>query len=448
MGDRTTPLQLKDLGAPVWISALLERIRLRGPGRATAGEWVKFVLAATEHGISQDEVRSSCVLLRLLGHCNEDAALTRSQMLDELQLAPCMPRLQLMVDESFLPSTEWSERAVLIKREKYRELGLFGKWPTSWYVERHRHPSLGWSVVLANHSDLVHPARRWWLAMTPEGYRAPGQPLHGYATASEAKAHAAKLMVLPQAKSAKARHTPNWTHLSLNGFGPYIELLITMPAWGLTFYSPVHFPGVRNLLVHLRANVCRTDDARLVLFLDEVQSDWHAELIKQSKNDVSNKEAQATPVLPFSREWPLLALKFALWWAADQGLAGVSWSPPELHEQRWQEYRPPTEVYRRGLPDAAARLARVLSLTLSPATMLRRRVLPANPDRSRWLVTGKDERPLSKPFATLEQANRFADALGAIARPQTPVLWLNGPTSLKRMPLFGTGDALLWGSSP
>lgn len=148
--------------------------------------------------------------------------------------------------------------------------------------------------------------------------------------------------------------------------------------------------------------------------------------------------------MPFARDGPLLALKFALWWAGWQGLSGVAWSTPELHQSRWRGFGPPTEIYRRGLPDAAGRLARVLQLELSRAALLRRRVRSCGKPAQQWQVISVIGSPACRGFGVREQDDRFADLTGAVDRPEVPVLWLPSEGRLNRMPLFGVADTALW----
>lgn len=438
-------MTLQDLGAPTWTSALLDRIRTKGPGRATAGDWLRFVLACNEHGIGKDEIKYSGLAHALVKRYAEHEVLARRQVLDAVVLKPAMPTMQLAVDESFRPSGEWAECAVRLEPSQYVKRGLLGKWPASWYVKRYQHRSLGWSVVLARHTDLRHSERKWWLLLDQKGKRVADQPAYGFTSHHAALAHASMLMQRLFSKSARARHTPNWERFSLHGLGPYAELLITLPQWPGNFYSPVHFPGVRNLLIHLRTNVCDADGGRRVLFLDEVQSDWLATATKQ--DEVADTACgDATIDVPFSRDWPLLALKFALWWAWRQGYSGVAWSTADLHLNRWREYGPPIEIYRRGLPDAAAKLARVLSLELSQVHLLRRRVQPDLKDEHKWQVTSQSGSPACSGFVSRDQADRFADLTGAVDHQDAPVLWLRSDCRLDRVPLFGVAEAALWRS--
>lgn len=90
----------------------MDRIRKKGPGRATAGQWLRFVLAGSEQGISLDEIKFSRIDLILTSHHVETDVLTRQQVLSEIAMGPLQPRLQLTVEDSFKPSDNWGETAV------------------------------------------------------------------------------------------------------------------------------------------------------------------------------------------------------------------------------------------------------------------------------------------------------------------------------------------------
>ena len=104
----------------------------------------------------------------------------------------------------------------------------------------------------------------------------------------------------------------------------------------------------------------------------------------------------------------------------------------------------PTEVCRRSLPGTADRLARMLPLELGRVGLLRRRVEPASKPLLGWCVLNDEGIPTTRPFALREQADRFADLIGAVVRQGAPVLWLQGGARLTRMPLFGMAESSLW----
>jgi len=437
-------LTFLDFGAPTWTSALSGRVRAKGPERATAGEWLKFVLASAEHGISKDEIQFSGIAHWLLGEHDETDVLTKRQVLAALSFKTVTPKLQMVVDDRFRPSAEWAQCVARIEPRHHRKLGLFGDAPHSVYVVRYRHRSLGWAVALARHADLMHTERTWWLVLNAKGMRVADQPEYGFNSSQAAMAHASTLLQRQFVKSARARHKPNWERFSLQGLGTYAELLVVLPDWPDTFISPVHFPGVRNLLIHLRTNVCQADDGSRLLFLDEVQSDWHASQVGGTSGAGADPLAADPEQAPFARDWPLLALKFALWWATREGVSGLAWSTPSLHQNRWADYGPPTEVYRKGLPEAAGRLARVLQLELGEVTLSSRRIHGQGRPGEPWRVLTANGIPACRGFAHREQAERFAQLTGAVDRHVAPVLRWQPGRVIQAMPLFGVGDPSMW----
>ena len=211
-------------------------------------------------------------------------------------------------------------------------------------------------------------------------------------------------------------------------------------------YQPRHF-RTRNVLAHLRMSIRKVEDGRWVLFLDEVQSDWHADLHAAGKEEADKGPTIANA--PFRSEWPLLALKLMLWWAQRQGCQGLAWSTAALQDARWGAYGPPLLLYRKLLPDAAARLAK----TLEPDLDETRLSIRSPSRRVRWtergwrVCTGQGI-PVTKPFRRQEQAERFADLTGVFEWTTVPVLWLEGLERIQSIPLYGTGTKAEWLNPP
>lgn len=443
---------LRDSGHPRWHYTLLERIRKNGPKSSTAGAWLKYALSTTEKGVSQDEIASSDIAHRLVNDYPEAAILTRKEVLALADYAHATPHIQQLVDERFYPSDDWQELGRLIKPALYTKRKLLGKWPLSWYAERYRHRSLGWMVGLACHSDLFTSQPKWWFVMDPKGIRCLDQPVYGFATQQAAMAHARGLMQGRFKRSAWGRHHTIWDRFSQQGFGGYAELLITLPDCTWTHINEVHFPGVRNIVVHLRVNVVESDDGWRLLFIDEAQTDWHMDIAKERASSDRGREQDqpgtgGVPV-PFAKEWPLLALKTALWWAGMQGLDGVAWSPPELHLRRWRGLNPPTEVYRKGLPEAAARISRATGSLVAETPINHLRVAPLTRDPTLWQVLGKGRQTVCKPFPSRAQAETFARLTGCYDRLMVPMLLTPGSQRAVAFPLFGMGDPEHWEVEP
>lgn len=133
-------------------------------------------------------------------------------------------------------------------------------------------------------------------------------------------------------------------------------------------YKSGHFDE-SNILAHIRFNE-RTDvDGKKVLFLEEVQSDWHQagrkegyqgdlKIVKlgennwatldadgkivqdgyQSKKAIEDEQAQysqAVPNAPFKKAWPMLAMKRMVRYAAENGFDKIAWTTGEQQADRY-----------------------------------------------------------------------------------------------------------------
>src|SRR4051794_2779938 len=102
------PLQIH--GSPIWTSRLLERIRQRGPARCSVAQWMKFIAATCEHGVSQDEIACSRICDCLLKR-DQRKSVSREEVVACASFAMWLPRLELAVDDRYCPSDAWVETA-------------------------------------------------------------------------------------------------------------------------------------------------------------------------------------------------------------------------------------------------------------------------------------------------------------------------------------------------
>lgn len=186
------------------------------------------------------------------------------------------------------------------------------------------------------------------------------------AMANEARALATGRQALPTKYS---EHT-------LPGGGNYRELLLALPARGNTGvdFKSGHFDQL-NILAHVRFNERTDADGKRVLFLEEVQSDWHQEGRREGydtaveyavydKNDTSlpvgwgyRTEAEASAAHPGERfevvptttgsgvpdapfkgtdDWAMLAVKRMVRWAADHGFDRIAWTTGQQQTERYK----------------------------------------------------------------------------------------------------------------
>ena len=105
------------------------------------------------------------------------------------------------------------------------------------------------------------------------------------------------------------------------------------------FIKPDHF-NYPNVVAHVRFDERTDADGNRVLFVEEVQSDWHQQGRKKGYRDQSLPEGYrvekrgAVPAAPFSKAWHELALKRVIRYAADRGYDRVGWTTGEQQKAR------------------------------------------------------------------------------------------------------------------
>lgn len=120
-----------------------------------------------------------------------------------------------------------------------------------------------------------------------------------------------------------------------------------------------------NVLAHIRMNDRTDADGKRVLFLEEIQSDWHQrgkkegygaitpEELKELNDlyavgqkgrtqkqqdrliDLEAKRSSEVPDAPFKTTWPLLAVKRMIRWAAENGYDRIAWTTGEQQAERY-----------------------------------------------------------------------------------------------------------------
>ncbi|WP_449426224.1 LPD1 domain-containing protein [Rhodanobacter lindaniclasticus] len=135
-------------------------------------------------------------------------------------------------------------------------------------------------------------------------------------------------------------------------------------------YQSSHFDQP-NILAHVRFNERTDADGKKVLFLEEVQSDWHQagrrhgyktpESVKARQSEIDARMAairdsdlpadrrewqalrseraaldvRGVPDAPFKKEWPMLAFKRMVRYAAENGFDRIAWTTGEQQAERY-----------------------------------------------------------------------------------------------------------------
>jgi hypothetical protein len=286
---------------------------------------------------------------------------------------------------------------------------------------------------------------KYWFALDPYGRAIPNdeesnQPGRSYFDSSEAaiaatNRHARKSLGM---RSGASFHT-HYDHLTLYGGNDYREWIVSLPNFQRTFFG-AHFYD-HNVLVHIRTTVRKDNRDRKLLFVEEIQSDWH-----QSGNrygydcNVWGQVANA----PFKKDWPILAIKLMLIYAVQNGFEGVSWPKGEIQETRYSKgLHSIKRHYDAEIPKAVNRLSKPFHSQVT-TTWIETRDPWLNLEKScdKWRVADGHGK-----FKTRARYNSRDEAMSVLARHcrtinlEVPVIYIND--QMRRyidnagLPLFG-----------
>ena len=427
------------LASPPIAAALVDAIAGLGLRRAPVEQWLATLKGLTARGIRAEELDLSGILERL-SLAPPLSVWSMADVLRRIDLEHVRPKLVREASFGYVTAKGWVECCARVTAPKFT--GRSGRASATdanrepHAIRRYWLDGFDWSVVRESwRADLVSPRRHVWRILDDHG-----KPLHnaktvGFDDPQSAMAAADYEISRRHRTYQRSIDRPAWRRYTLPGATQYREILVQLDNWPQDYRSR-HY-RTRNVLVHLRISVRPTEDGRRVLFLDEVQSDWHADLHAQSK-DAGTTRQRTVASAPFAKEWPLLALKLMLWWAQELGVDGLSLSTPALQNVFWSKYKPPDALYRKTLPKAAAQLCRALKMELSEAVVeFRAFGRHVSQSAKGWIVCKDRDVPLTKPFATREQAERFADLTSSFVLYPVPTIWLGDLPPIERIPLFG-----------
>ena len=286
---------------------------------------------------------------------------------------------------------------------------------------------------------------KYWFALDPYGRaitgdESPTQSSRLYFDSSEAaiaatNKHARESLGM---RSGASFHT-HFDHLTLYGGKDYLEWIVSLPDYQRSFFG-AHYHD-HNALVHLRTTVRKDGAGRKLLFIEEVQSDWH-QSGKRYGYDCNGWGQVANA--PFKKDWPVLAMKLMLIYAVQNGFEGVAWTKGEIQELRYsKELHAITRHYDVEIPKAINRIInRVGSKVSTTWIETRDPWLNLEKTRDKWRVAdGRGK------FETRAKYSSRDEAMAVLARHcrtidlEVPVIFIND--ELRRLideeglPMFG-----------
>lgn len=414
-------------------SRLCRRLQGLGLRRASGEQWLHTLKNMQQQGIRREEIEWSGLAGFLAG--KGEQVIELEELLQSSRLLHIRLRLghQLECNKSCqLPLHEVAER---LPAWRMQMAGLDVS-DDDVGVLRVQSDDAHYRVgVLWPHGHaLAEPDRPHWFALGPYG-QAIGSEEKGYWFAARPQAEeVARLHALRSHRlRCDLRSSRRYEYMSLFGGEDYREWLVTLPD-----YQHSHFNGhyyERNVLLHIRSKQREAVDGTRVLFIEELQSDWHQANRQQVRGQI--------PRAPFRREWPALAFKLMLMHAVEQGLDGIAWADGQVHELRYDRAMPGLRrLYDDELPRVARRLSAPWGAELEQAEFVTRHPwLHAVRRQDRWKVEGGGGRFVTRARYDKAQALALIERHSKCVTLGLPMLRLNDAlrTDIARhgLPLFG-----------
>jgi hypothetical protein len=231
----------------------------------------------------------------------------------------------------------------------------------------------------------------------------------------------------------------HFDHLTLFGGQNYREWLISLPDYQRTFFGGHYFD--HNILAHIRTTIRSDEQQRELLFIEEIQSDWHQSGRRYGYDtSVWGQVANA----PFKKDWSVLATKLMLIYASQNGFAGIAWAGGEIQELRY--HRSLTSIknyYDKDIPRALNRLGRAFQLKVNACHIETREPwLKLEKSQNKWRVADGEGK-----FKTRARYNSRDEAMAVVTRHcktiqlEVPAFFINDALrnhiATKGLPLFG-----------
>lgn len=436
------PFYAFELARIPWTSLLVVAIRSLGLKRASVEQWINTIQSLSTKGIKPEEIEQAALIHQLKLRMNPPAMLTQGEVLELISLDHVKPRLVAESTFGFSTRGGWQECCQRIPETEFKRSGLIGKNNGATYLIRYKHRTFSWCIVRVRYRDFFTEQQEWWTILDENGklmHKVDG----GFITPESAMEFAEQRMASRFSLFGKSKTVNRWQKYSLSGAETYQEVLIQLDDWPAD-YEPRHYK-TRNVLVHIRLSLRTVQDGRRVMYLDEIQSDWHADLFEQAKNAEEYSGSMKIPDAPFRKEWPLLALKVMIWWAQRQKLDGVALSPAHIQDLRWGGNGPPEVLYKKLLPDAALQLAQALGLTCGETEIqFRSSKWNIKQKGNEWVACNAQGMPYTKPFSNYGQAEKFCLLSSGKLSIKTAVIWLEELPQITGIPLYGAGKREQW----
>jgi len=332
--------------------------------KATSEQWLATISNQTKKGVREEEIYWSG-LPRFLKQYPSDKLINKTQLLKKL--TDDNTRIELSIEQI------WGENGGLNFNEVAQRMHHQAVYRAALKLDdsclcilRYVDNTCNYRVgVVKTSSNNHHMAlNKYWFALDPYGRAITNEtPVSDddrnkaclfFDNSFDAKSAADKHARAHFGVRSGTRIHTCFDHLTLFGGKDYREWFVTLPDHQRIYFGP-HFYD-HNILAHIRTTTRSDDAGRKILFIEEVQSDWHQ---SGKRNGYDNSSWGRVANAPFKSEWPVLAVKLMLIQASQNGFSGIAWSTGSVQERRYRRYlRAIKQYYDRQIPGALNRLGK------------------------------------------------------------------------------------------
>ena len=357
--DNQQQLSVKLYSSPKHLYSLLQqRLQNMPQQRATAKQWLATITNQKKNGVREEEIQWSGLPQYLLKQPAE-SLINKAQLLENCNDKDV--RIELSTEQiwgadgglSFIEVAQRMPHQVVYRAALNLDHNCL-------CIVRYFDSCCNYRVgVVKTLSNNHHMAlNKFWFVLDPYGRAITNKKCDDSSGESQTCLFFDNSL---DAKSAADKHArehfgirsgastnTQFDYLTLFGGGDYREWLVSLPDHQRIFFGK-HFYD-HNILAHIRTTT-RTDNVgRKILFIEEVQSDWHQ---SGKRNGYNNSCWGQVANAPYKHEWPILAVKLMLIHASQNGFAGVAWPEGAVHEMRYmRNLEAIKQHYDKQIPEA------------------------------------------------------------------------------------------------
>ncbi len=422
-------------------SALQRRLEELSMHRASPSQWRRTLMNMQRSGIRDEELEWSGVLAFIDNASLRDQAfITRQELLASIDFSS----IRLSLTNELATNKDCDLDFIEVKQSK--SLDRFGAVnsiarPDEMSVLRYVDTLHYYKVGYLKQRQAGWRGRQLWFALDTIGNLIPASDDEIYYGSREAAFQAASEHAL-QHVGVPVAYTPcsRYEHKTLCGGEDYREWLLTLPDYPISYFNKHYYE--RNLLFHFRTKQRRDMQGRRLLFVEEIQSDWHQ---SGAVNGYQNRWPGQLPPAPFTREWVSLAMKLILLHAAKKGCDGIAWTRGRVQESHYlQKMSSIRRLYDVEIPKSLKRLTQ----GMADADLQNTRIHTKEPrlnvlrKQDKWLIIDTQGNFSTRPRNSQQEAMQIVARHCRHIELEVPMLVMNEAVRRQILdqgfPLFGT----------